>query len=55
MSDKCTCGLNWADLVGGAPARDMGFRKVICAKCGKEIYTDIKDKTMCFECEKRYR
>ena len=53
MSYKCLCGLNMKDLVMFDEPRDLGFRKVICAKCGKEIYTDIKDKTMCFECEKQ--
>ncbi|HMK47115.1 MAG TPA: hypothetical protein VK436_10860 [Methanocella sp.] len=52
MAEKCACGLNWADLIKGKTQEEMGIRKVICAKCGKEIYTDIKDKTMCFECEK---
>jgi hypothetical protein len=52
MAEKCYCGLNLGDASRGTPYRDPGFRKVICGKCGKEIYTDIKDKTLCFECEK---
>ncbi len=52
MAEKCYCGLNLGDASRGTPYRDLGFRKVICAKCGKEFYTDIKDKVMCFECEK---
>jgi hypothetical protein len=52
MAEKCFCGLNMADLARGSPPKDLGFRKVVCAKCGKEFLTDIKDKTMCFECEK---
>lgn len=55
MSDKCYCGLNTADLAMSMEPRDYGFRKVICAGCGHEFYTDIKDKTMCFECEKTVR
>lgn len=55
MSEKCMCGLNVADLAMSMPHKDLGFRKIICAKCGKEFYTDIKDKTMCFECEKTVR
>jgi hypothetical protein len=53
MEEKCACGLNLADLARGTPSRDLGFRKIICAKCGKEFYTDIKDKPMCFECERQ--
>ena len=52
MEEKCYCGLNLADASRGSPYRDPGFRKVICAKCGKVVYSDIKDKTMCFDCEK---
>jgi hypothetical protein len=53
MSDKeCCCSMNMKDLAMGTPYKDLGFRKVICARCGKEFYTDIKDKTCCFECEK---
>ncbi len=52
MAEKCYCGLNLADLARGSPSRDLGFRKIVCAKCGKEFLTDIKDKTCCFECEK---
>jgi hypothetical protein len=52
MAEKCYCGLNLGDASRGTPYRDPGFRKVVCARCGKEFYTDIKDKTMCFECEK---
>ena len=53
MSYKCLCGLNMKDLEMSEPKRDLGFRKFICAMCGRELYTDIKDKTMCFECEKK--
>ena len=52
MEEKCACGLNLADLARGVPTKDLGFRKVICARCGKEFYTDIKDKVKCFDCEK---
>ena len=52
MSYKCLCGLNMKDLEMSEPAMDLGFRKFTCEKCGRELYTDIKDKTMCFECEK---
>jgi hypothetical protein len=50
--EGCGCGINMRDLAMGMPSRDLGFKKVVCAKCGKEFYTDIKDKTMCFDCEK---
>jgi len=53
MKEGCSCGLNMSDLARGTPYKDLGFRKVVCAKCSKEFYTDIKDKTHCFECEKR--
>jgi hypothetical protein len=52
MEEKCACGLNLADMSRGSPTRDLGFRKVVCAKCGKVFYTDITGKTCCFECEK---
>jgi hypothetical protein len=52
MAEKCYCGLNLADAARGTPYRDPGFLKIICAKCGKVIYSDIKGKTLCFECEK---
>ncbi|HEY3272751.1 MAG TPA: hypothetical protein VGJ92_03255 [Methanocella sp.] len=52
MADNCYCGLNLSDASRGTPYRDPGFRQIICAKCGKIIYTDIKGKTRCFECEK---
>jgi len=55
MGEKCACGLNMADLAMSMPHKDLGFRKIVCAKCGKEFYTDIKDKTMCFECERTVR
>jgi hypothetical protein len=55
MAEKCYCGLNLADASMGTPYRDPGFLKVVCAKCGKVIYTDIKDKKMCFECERNIR
>lgn len=44
-----------ADLAMGTPYKDLGFRKIICVKCGKEFYSDIKDKRMCFDCEKTVR
>ncbi len=53
MPEKCYCGLNMSDLARASEPRDYGFRKVICAGCGKEFFTDIKDKTRCFECEER--
>jgi hypothetical protein len=53
MEEKCACGLNLADMARGTPCRDPGFRKVICAKCGKEFYTDINDKVMCFDRERQ--
>jgi hypothetical protein len=46
------CTLNYADLARGLPNKDLGFRKVVCAGCGREFYTDIRDKTKCFECDK---
>jgi hypothetical protein len=49
MSFKCVCVLNMKDL---EPVKGPSFRKVICEKCGREIFTDIEGKTMCFECEK---
>lgn len=52
MEEKCVCGLNLSDLSRGTPYRDLGFRKIKCAKCGKEFLTDIEGKTCCFECEK---
>ncbi len=52
MAEKCACGINVADLARSTPSRDLGFRKVVCAKCGKEFLTDIKGKTCCFDCEK---
>ncbi|WP_230740436.1 hypothetical protein [Methanooceanicella nereidis] len=52
MKEGCSCGINFADLARGTPAKDLGFRKVRCVKCGKEFYTDIKDKMHCFDCEK---
>jgi hypothetical protein len=54
MAEKqeCCCGINLADLAMGTPYKDLGFRKVVCTRCGKEFLTDIKDKTMCFDCEK---
>jgi hypothetical protein len=53
MPAKCYCGLNMSDLARASEPRDQGFRKVIRAVYGKEFYTDIKDKTRCFECEER--
>ena len=53
MKDECCCGLNLSDLVRGTPYKDLGFHKIICAKCGKEFITDKKDITDCFECERR--
>ena len=50
--EGCGCGINFADLARSMPTKDLGFRKVICTKCGKEFYTDIKDKTECFDCAK---
>ena len=51
--DCCgSCCIDVGQLASDPPKKDPGFRKVICAKCGKEIYTDIPGKTMCFECEK---
>lgn len=50
MSFKCVCGLNMKDL---EPVKGPSFRKVTCEKCGREIFTDIECKTMCFECEKQ--
>jgi hypothetical protein len=44
--------LNTADLSRDTPYRDPGFRKVVCAKCGKVFYTGIENKTCCFDCEK---
>lgn len=41
------------DLAMGTPYRDLGFHKIICAKCGKEFITDKKDITDCFECERK--
>ena len=52
VKEGCACGLNLADLARGLPVKDLGFRKVICARCSKEFYTDIKDKMKCFDCEK---
>ncbi len=51
-NEGCGCGINMRDLAMGMPSTDQGFRKVVCAKCGKIFYRDIKDKTMCFDCEK---
>lgn len=53
MAEKCYCGLNLGDASRGSPHKDLGFRRVVCAKCGREFYTDIKDKTTCFDCERR--
>lgn len=53
MKEGCSCGLNMTDLARGTPYRDLGFRKIVCAKCGKEFITDKKDITDCFECERR--
>jgi len=39
---KKLCLGGWAD-----------FRNVVCASCGKEFLTDIPDKTMCFDCERK--
>jgi hypothetical protein len=50
--EGCSCGINMSDLAMGTPYKDLGFRKVVCAKCGKVFFTDIKGKTMCFDCEK---
>jgi len=50
--DHCYCGCNLADAARGTPYKDPGFRKVVCANCGKEFSTDIKDKTCCFDCER---
>ena len=50
--EGCGCGINMRDLAMGAPHKDLGFRKVVCVKCDKVFYTVIKDKTMCFDCEK---
>lgn len=52
MEEKCACGLNLADMARGTPSRNLGFRKVVCAKCAKVFYTDIQGKTMCFDCER---
>ena len=52
MKEPCACGLSWADLLNSGPVKDLGFRKVVCEECGKEFYTDIKDKVKCFDCEK---
>ena len=52
MAEKCYCGLSLGDAARGTPYRDPGFRKVICGKCSKEIYTDIEGKTLCFDCER---
>lgn len=51
-TEKCACGLNWADLIKGSSLTEQGFRRVICSKCGREFTTDIKGKTKCFGCEK---
>ncbi len=53
MKEGCTCGINWGDLARANPPKDLGFKKLICPGCGKEFYTDIKDKTYCFDCEKK--
>jgi hypothetical protein len=53
--EGCACGLNMKDLAMGTPYKDPGFRKIVCAKCGKVFYTDIKDKTCCFDCERSQR
>lgn len=53
MKEGCSCGLNMTDLARGTPYRDLGFRKIICAGCGKEFITDKKDITICFECERK--
>jgi hypothetical protein len=52
MAEKCYCGLNLGDAARGSVYKDPDFRKVICKKCGKELYTDIPGKTCCFDCEK---
>ena len=52
MAEKCYCGLNLGDLARAGTMKDLGFRKVVCERCGKEFYTDIKDKVRCFECER---
>jgi hypothetical protein len=52
MAEHCYCGCNLADAARGSPTKDLGFRNVKCAKCGKEFLTDINGKTCCFECEK---
>jgi len=53
VKEPCACGLNLTDLGRGTLSGDRGFRKVICAGCGKEFYTDITGKTCCFDCEKK--
>jgi len=40
------------DLARGTPYKDLGFLKIICARCGKEFSTDVKDITYCIDCEK---
>jgi formylmethanofuran dehydrogenase subunit E len=47
-----SCGIDIRQLAEDPPKKGPDFRKVICAKCGREIWTDIPGKTMCFECEK---
>ncbi len=42
MKEECACGLNLSDLARGTPYRDLGFRKIICATCGKEFYNRYK-------------
>ncbi|WP_230741081.1 hypothetical protein [Methanooceanicella nereidis] len=53
MAEKCFCGLDLSDFMRASPNKDLGFRKIVCAKCGKEFYTDIKEKTYCFDCESK--
>jgi formylmethanofuran dehydrogenase subunit E len=49
---ECGCGIDPYFLAADPPRKGPGFRKVVCARCGKEIYTDIEGKTVCFDCEK---
>ncbi len=49
---ECGCGIDPRFLAADPPRKDPGFRKVICARCGKEILTDIEGKAFCFDCEK---
>ncbi len=57
MEEKCACGgLSTADMARAGKTPDYhGFRKVTCARCGREFYTDVNGQTMCIECEKKAR